>query len=320
MKLFDKPENKENLALFGQFTKGQHGRCWAPGLDCMGVPIRAHSVQNAIVLQAIQSKGHVIGIETFLKGGELHGGFRKIGRNKATTFRGLCSEHDNKIFATLDAGNLDLTDKMTCALLTWRAITHEMAAKMDVGWKFQAQYNAKIESGEIDKNTPDPLGMEAVLWMKVLYDFYNYREENLTPYIFSKQPSKMLYKNFIIKNTGPIIASSSFFVVKTKANGEPSHTAVNIFPYGDDTHILFSICRTELGQVMPIIRSLHYKGLICPVKLSAFLLSRVQNFVIAPNHFFAWNQDKISLIVRAFLETVTNESFIPPDNGINLFQ
>ena len=120
-----------------KWTKHKIGRCWAPGMECENAPIRAHSVQNSSILDSIQSNGHVVGIETFLQSGELHSGFREIGRNKATTFRGLCNEHDTNIFAHLDRNELNLNDKQTCLLLTWRAITHEMAEKMNAAMGFQ---------------------------------------------------------------------------------------------------------------------------------------------------------------------------------------
>ena len=319
MKVFDKSENKEPVAILSRWAKQKTGRCWAPQMDCKDVPIRAHSVQNARVLESIQVDGHVIGIEVFLKNGELHVGFRKVGRNKATTFLGLCNSHDTEIFSHLDLNELDLNDEKTCLLLTWRSITHEMAAKMEQGVKFQSEYQSKIDAGETDGNTPHPMGMEAVLWMKVLYDFFQYREENVSPAIFSEQRHPLIFKKFVISGTGAILATSSFFVEQGQPNREPSYVSVNAFPMDGNTVVLFSVARKDLGVVMPVIRSLIVKRKLCPIRFSAFLLSRVQNFVISPHHFSQWSQEKVDAIEKAFASTVVNTNWVDANELHNLF-
>ena len=318
MKIFGKTDNKEPVSILGKWAKQKVGRCWAPGLDCKNKPIRAHSVQNARILESIQVDGHVMGIEIFLKNGELHSGFRKIGRNKATIFRGLCSQHDTKIFSHLDENVLELDDDKTRLLLTWRAITHEMAAKMEQAFNFQGEYQKKNDAGLIDGNTPDPMGMEAVMWMKVLYDFHQYREEHITPAVFLDQRHRLIFKSFVIAGTGDVLATSSFFVEQGHPNREPSYISVNAFPMSGNTMVLFTVARKDLGVMMPIIRSLVVKKELCPVRFSAFLLSRIQNFVIAPTHFEQWSEKKVHAIEEAFASTV-DSSWLEPKEIYNLF-
>ena len=319
MKVFGKPDAPDFYNLVGDLNGRQIGRCWAPVMGCDSEPIRAHSVQNSRILEQLHRNGQVVGIQSFLKSGEFHLAFKEIGRNKATTFRGLCSRHDQQLFEHIDSAPLDLSDGLTCDLLTWRAITHEMAEKMDMGGKIQRQYKSKITSGELEQDTVHPLGMEAIKWWMVLYEFHRYRQKYATPRNLLRGKNKMLHKRYVIPDTGAIIASSSFFVLSSKDGESGSHVAVNVFPKDGDSHVLISCCRDEVRYVMPFIRGLLDRKKLCPIKFSAFLLSRVQNIVISPNHFEAWDADKILAMELAFSLTAENENWITSDEILNLF-
>ena len=319
MKVFDRTENNKPASILGKWVKQKTGRCWAPGMKCENPPIRAHSVQNANMLESIQVAGQVVGIESFLKNGELHVGFRKIGRNKATVFRGLCNPHDTEIFSHLDQNALDLSDETTCLLLTWRAITHEMAAKMEQAANFQSEQQKLIDEGLIDKNTPNAMGMEAVSWMKVLHDFFQYRETQVTPAIFLGNRHRLLFKRYVIAGTGPIFATASFFAEQGYLNRGPGYIAVNAFPMNGDTMVLFTIAREDLGIVMPKIRSLLKNKKLCPILFSAFLLGRVSNFVISPTHFAKWSDDKVRAIEKAFISTIMDSKQLDAEQVHNLF-
>ncbi|MCK6467494.1 MAG: hypothetical protein L6Q53_04755 [Candidatus Brocadia sinica] len=78
-------------------------RCFWPFEECKKEAIRAHSIQNSRVLQAIEQNGHVVMLQpkiNFDEGPKAE--FKDVGRNKATTFTGLCGEHDNQLFKPID--------------------------------------------------------------------------------------------------------------------------------------------------------------------------------------------------------------------------
>ena len=163
---------KKHLALFAELQKADVGKCWAPFVDCPNSPINAHSVQNRRTLELIQEAGKVTQIGGKLTQDGQNTVFRKVGRNKASTFRGLCAEHDREIFKLIDTNPLDSTNSHMCDLLVWRAITSEMAAKLNMAVYFQTKYKQLIENEEIAENEPHPFGYEAVQWMAVLFDFF----------------------------------------------------------------------------------------------------------------------------------------------------
>ena len=180
MKLFPAPPDNRFLSMKAEIGNTNKGRCWAPLTDCKNPPIRAHSVQNSRILEALQENGVISKIESVVKNKETHLEFKKVGRNKATTFRGFCSEHDAALFKLLDEEPMGTLSQRQKALLTWRAISHEMADKMAMGFNFQDQYRKAIARGEASPDEPHPLGMEAVAWMKVLYDFLSIVRGTLT--------------------------------------------------------------------------------------------------------------------------------------------
>jgi hypothetical protein len=317
MKIFDTPEDKSILSELADIVRTDHGRCWAPGLKCGQKPIRAHSVQNSKILERLQNNGAVSKIEIKVLNGETHIQFENVGRRKATTFRGLCGEHDALLFKKLDLEPLDDLSNDQKVLLTWRAITHEMAEKMAMAYNFQAKYQMRLKNGLVDGNSFDPFGAEAVAWLKVLYDSYNYREEFVTPILDGNQTVKrLIFKEFRISNTGPRIAASSFF---TMDEYEQTHLAINVFPSHNDTVILFGIARPDVSKVMPILRSLLFRGKINTVALSSLMLSRLHNFVMPPSVVARWSNEKRLAIEETFSSTIDNYEIAEPTQIIDLF-
>lgn len=105
--------------------------CFAAEFDeprCSKKIIRAHSLQRNGVLSSIAENGHVLewrckrlGTGTF--------DMTEIGINKASTFRGFCSFHDNQIFQPLDDYKFTGTREQAF-LLCLRALTHETHKKI----------------------------------------------------------------------------------------------------------------------------------------------------------------------------------------------
>ena len=83
--------------------------------------------------------------------------------------------------------------------------------------------------------------------------------------------------------------------------------------------VLFTILRKDLGVVMPIIRSLLVKRELCPIRFSAFILSRVQNFVLSPSHFSQWSAEKVNAIEKAFASSGMDSDWLEPKEIYNLF-
>lgn len=317
MKLFPAPKDNRFLSMKAEIANTSIGRCWAPSTDCKNPPIRAHSVQNSRILEALQDNGVVSKIGNVVRDKETYLAFEKIGRNKATTFRGFCAEHDATLFRLLDEEPMDTLSQMQKALLTWRAISHEMADKMAIGYNFQNQYTKAIARGEASANEPHPLGLEAVAWMKVLYDFFQYRERHLDGFITGQAELKdYRLKHYILKGTGAIVAASSFF---TFEETEQAYIALNVYPWDGDTHVLLGYSMEHTALAAPLARSVLSKGKVDMAKLSALIIGRMHNFVIKPSVVDNWTEEKREEILSAYGTTIMTTAALPPLESTNLF-
>jgi hypothetical protein len=121
----DKKRDGENVQTFVQAQKKTYKKCLHGDLTCEGRPIDAHSIQNARVLELIQTDGHVLMPDLRLVDGQPKVEFVKVGRNDASTFTGLCSKHDTELFKAIDTEPLDLDDSEHLRQLAYRAVMRE---------------------------------------------------------------------------------------------------------------------------------------------------------------------------------------------------
>lgn len=86
---------------------------------CQAKAIKAHSIQNKGVLEELAENGHVIMpqiIQNLDNIPRLE--FNEVGKNKATTFTGLCKQHDNMLFKPIDDNPFDPSDEEHLFLLS----------------------------------------------------------------------------------------------------------------------------------------------------------------------------------------------------------
>src|SRR5262245_12219983 len=105
-------------------------RCLATSGACDSGVIRAHSVQNAVVLDQLAEAGHVL---TFLPTEE-GSALELVGRNEATTFTGFCGKHDREVFHCIDFKSLDEFSESSTkqlALFSLRAVAREHWLKLN---------------------------------------------------------------------------------------------------------------------------------------------------------------------------------------------
>ena len=101
---------------------------------CSKKIIRAHTVQRRTSLHRIAEDGHVLGLSTEPKildrtQGKI--GVQPIGINRASTFEGFCSYHDNITFSPVEDAPFTATDQQ-CFLLGYRAMCRELYQKQTV--------------------------------------------------------------------------------------------------------------------------------------------------------------------------------------------
>lgn len=76
--------------------------CFISDDQCKGKIKSAHSIQNNRILNRISEDGHVYTIEATIKNSGIEPEFKKISRNKASTFFGFCDYHDTEVFKPIE--------------------------------------------------------------------------------------------------------------------------------------------------------------------------------------------------------------------------
>ncbi|AWM92342.1 hypothetical protein DJ564_16715 [Pseudomonas sp. 31-12] len=112
--------------------QSRKGRClhFSDGLQCNEI-ISAHSIQKRGQLGLIAESGHVYRLNadlSTLKETEGKPLPKKIGVNRASTFPGMCKQHDNKLFSPIDDHPLAI-DHHQVALYAYRSICREYFVK-----------------------------------------------------------------------------------------------------------------------------------------------------------------------------------------------
>jgi len=142
-------DDKATLETINHFFK-VHGtstdRCHEPTEKCEQEAIRAHSIPSGTVLGRLTREGHVVMPQMKLKvppPAEIE--FKRVGRNKATTFSGLCAQHDNYIFHPIDDRLPDLAGQSHLFLLAYRAVLREYHVVLQNALRFQSTYQKRVE-------------------------------------------------------------------------------------------------------------------------------------------------------------------------------
>jgi hypothetical protein len=133
--------------VFEELRK-KHSRCMYPDetsefptLDCGKPAIRAHSIQNGGTLGELCDDNHVyvLRAKPTLDYQPRMPEFVRVGRNQATTFTGLCNEHDTALFLPIESRPLDLSDPEHVFLMTYRsALRGAHAAIENARWSSNA--------------------------------------------------------------------------------------------------------------------------------------------------------------------------------------
>lgn len=219
--------------------------CFAADKDnCTSIIKDAHSIQNNRILNRISEDGHLYTIDSDFSSGVPDAVFKKISRNKASTFFGFCDKHDTELFKPIEQFPYIGTEEQNF-LFAFRS--------------FASEYHKKIRALENMRNLfkEHPyllLESSAVRTYKVAkidVEDYKHNYNLLTGYIDAKDFSSL--RSFS-KEIGFEVnfAASSFFAVAKDFKGNVLNDIydldieimpeiyINIFPVEGKTHIILS--------------------------------------------------------------------------------
>jgi hypothetical protein len=297
-------------------------RCLAPGMICAEKAIRAHSVQNSRALELLAREHHVKGITKRVDGLRPVLAFGDVGRNHATTFEGFCAQHDREMFQPIDQRPISGSDGEQLFLLAYRAVARELHTAMEAMIKIQSMYQKRVEVGLDPKGVPSDAGLFAVDRMSLAYETHVYKLEFDDAYL-AKQFDRVIHDVVELEHDRPTIGVCSLFRIDgvQSREGEPIWTSLNIVPLTTKASLAVF---TYLKEGAPFARAglnaiINSSGPYQRYLLSKLILNSCENFVVAPDHFDTWSEQKRAAILGYFTDTLWSNDLAVEDEQLYLF-
>ena len=275
-------------------------------MSCANQAIRAHSVQNSRVLDLLARDGHVKALSLKASKDNIEIVMEDVGRNKATTFEGFCSEHDSEIFRPIEENPIDISDERHLFLLAYRATVRELHVLMDAAIKIQATYGKRIELGLDTGNEPEPAGMFAINHILRAHSTYLYKDY-LDRALQSQRYSDLLHRVITIHHKIPTIAVCSLYSIdNVQRDGDWVRVALNVFPISETASaVVFSCAPNDSELVSASLDRIcnsegHYQGYL----VSRLILNNCENFVISPAYYDQWTAEKQKDVLSYFTKTL----------------
>jgi hypothetical protein len=303
----DSAPTPEVFGAILEIDKGRFARCLEPSFKCRKPAIRAHSIQNSRVLDLLVRNGHVVGFErsvSLLGGPKID--FTMIGRNNATTFAGLCSYHDERIFRSIEKNKLDLKSDEQLFLLAYRAAYRELHATMEGATKVQLGYQERVSRGLDPKDTPSAAGMFAVTRMMASYDTYIYKAELDAAH--ARKKFRALIHDVIRFDVeqATLAACALFSVDNIRVRNDVLRIHLNVLPISqNETVVVFSYLEPDASKGRAFLeRILASDGPHQKYELSRLILDSCENFVLSPDYFATWSAEKRETVRDYFSTTI----------------
>ena len=315
--------DRHRLSEFFKLANWQYRKCFAVPPHCSRPPIRAHSVQNAQVLDLLARDGHVTGITRRInsEGGPVIE-FGDVGRNFATTFAGLCAEHDRATFAPIDRELFDPGNPQHRFLVAYRATFHELHATCEAGSKVQSAYLERVKRGLDPKDSPSPAGMVALDFMIRAYETYMYKTAFDAAYL-SSDFAGIAHDVIDIRTSRPTVAACALFSQYgvDRHDGEAVRVCLNILPLTATRSVaVFAYLPADAPLAREMLKPILLSaGEQQKYELSRRLLNSCGNFVLAPAYFDSWSDRKRAVVREYFVRTILEEDMTYHDPDLLLF-
>lgn len=288
------------------FSKTQTARplnlCMCPWEKCERKAIRAHSVQNSRVLELLQRRGHVVmpRLHTSFEGGpDLE--FSEVGRNKATTFTGLCAVHDARLFAPIEHQAFEPKNPEHLFLIAYRAVLKEAHSSLKAGIDVQSTFLHGVETGLFPRNEPSTPGMFAVEQMMAAYLVHEIREKFDAAYLARSWGS--VSHVLVQLDVPPSVAVNALFTTDlwSEQTDSPASVCLNVIPYHSSTVAVFSSLLEHAPHVRTAFdRVLSSSGHYQRYELSKLILKKCENLVVSPAHFDRLPRRQKAMITEFF--------------------
>ncbi|WP_461632708.1 hypothetical protein [Labilibaculum euxinus] len=302
--------NKQLLKAYYDSFSTRASLCLSPGMCCCNTPIRAHSIQNSKVFDLLSVNDHLVGLK--MKTERSHVpiiNFESIGRNIASTFEGLCSEHDQQLFHLIDDFEFDINNEEQLFLLAYRSVLKGLHASMSKSIRIQEGYLKKCEVGLIDKNVVSNEGLYSVQCIANSCETFEYKSK-LDEALVNQNYKYLTHRVFEINTDFPTIACSQLFSNDSSAYKDScSRIIMNIFPVNNQiTYAIFSSTEDEKKLTDDYLhKCINSESSLREYEISKMIIRNSENFFINPLYFKTWSELKTNKILEYFAETLYSD-------------
>ncbi len=294
-------------------------QCLEPMESCDQRAIRAHSIPSGTVLKRLSDNGHVVMPQVKLKLPQPLVSFNRVGKNRATTFSGLCAKHDNDLFQPIDDQLPDLNNLNHLFLLAYRAVLREYYAVLQSAILFQSTYQKRIEVGLSPGTEPCDVGMHAtarILNARESYEYKRYFDQ----YYLSHDWSQLKHHVLLFRNQPPSIAVSSMLSLDDIDAPETPRVTLNVFPTDNNVAVVLSAIPRDKPFVSAYLHPLlSSEAYLQKYLLSKFILESCENFVISPQYYDSMPSERKEAICRFFTYTMFKNARDYEDKYLYLF-
>lgn len=285
--------------------------------ECTKDIIKAHSVSKGSSLKEISKNGHVLTTfkATTINEKSIKIEPKKIGINRASTFTGFCSYHDNSLFSDIEDKDFEVSE-LSCFLIAYRAIarelfvkkratsTFDMAKNLDKGKslpfqkKFQAMHNHLSQNNDL--STTD------LEYIKNIFD---------TCYVSSDYTS--IQHLILTLDAAPKVMTSAVVaplfdfqgnIVQTTTNDPnqiPDYLIVNAFSSNGIGYIVLSWLEEHKKACAQLYKSLM-KSSSPASSLVIFIFALIENIYLSEEWWEGLEQGDRDMLINIFSQGITS--------------
>jgi hypothetical protein len=298
------PDGLKRKAMF-EASQKEFRKCIYPKApECQQSAIDAHSIQKSGKLSELAHDGQVYAFDLKPVFGEtptphcLH----LRGQKKATTFAGLCSEHDNRLFDPIDNNEIDLENPEHLFLLAYRSVLKNAhGALKHKMWTADA-YNKLVSYGVADPEQTVMRDMKASAGRAA--DFTWLRKQELDHLHLSGAHDALGHEVVWLPEGDPAVGVSECFSTISR-NGEEKFCALNVFPQEGRHVMVFSFVKgSRLALRDNFVNYLRY----LPVAKRAQVASRIvlencTDPILSPKVYSTFSTEQKLTIRNYYMQT-----------------
>jgi hypothetical protein len=312
--------DEEGIGKFFELQKKGFTKCFHDDFSCQNDAVRAHSIQNSKVLDLLQDGNHVIMPRPKLSADkEPVIEFALVGRNNASTFTGLCAEHDAKLFKLADTEPVDVANKKQLEQFAYRAVMRELHTCLEAGNRFQLAHEENLKSGATKVNQPDGAGIAAVAFWEKAWRVFRYRS-HFDEALLKGEALALEHHIIELAQQAPTIAVSSLFSVAHNEAGDIVGPTLTVVPVdATRTVAIISYPKEQAQAVKEGLPKLFESSADKRAELLKVILQRVENFTLSPKFYNSWSEQKRKQVLDTFTSTLVEAKALPDNVDLSLF-